>query len=393
MITIPTTSQLYTGIISDINTQYGVNVNPFGKAVLRCLAAVQAAKLKIYYLVIAALQKNVAPDTCDEETLIRFGTIKLGRVPFAAIAAQYSITVTGSVGATVPAQSTFKSDDSSLNPGVLYILDTAYTFSGFATTANITVRCLTLGNDGKLEVGNTLTPTAPIPLINSGPASANVQSTIIQPLAAESIEAYRTAVILSYRLEAQGGAATDYRLWSQDAQGVERVYPYAKSGSQGEINLYVEATIVDSIDGKGTPTALILSDVETVVDFNPDTSLPLNERGRRPLQAMVNYLPVTIKTIVITITGYSGITPAIQATLLTALSSTINAIRPFVAAADILTDKNDIIDTNKLIGSIITAKPGAVFTSVTFTVNGIGMSTYTFNNGNIPYLNTTIIYN
>jgi uncharacterized phage protein gp47/JayE len=391
MITIPTINQLYTGIISDINTEYGVNINPFGKAVLRCFAAVHAAKLKIYYLVIAALQKNVAPDTCDEETLIRFGTIKLGRVPFAAVAAQYTVKVTGTIGAVIPAQSTFKSDDSSLNPGVLYVLDSAYTL--VSATDYITVRCLTLGTDGKLDLLDTLTPTAPIPLVNSEPSSVSVFTVSVQPLAAEEIEAYRTAVILSYRLEAQGGAATDYRLWAQDAQGVERVYPYAKSGFQGEINLYVEATIVDSIDGKGTPTTQILTDVESVVEFNPDTSLALNERGRRPLQAMVNYLPVTIKTIVITITGYSGITTAIQATLLTALTDTINAMRPFVAGADVLTDKNDIIDTNKLIGSIITAKPGAVFTSVTFTVDAISMSTYTFNNGNIPYLNPTIIYN
>ena len=36
---------------------------------------------------------------------------------------------------------------------------------------------------------------------------------------------------------------------------------------------------------------------------------------------------------------------------------------------------------------IITATPGAVFTSVSFTVDGVALSTYNFVAGNIPYLN------
>jgi uncharacterized phage protein gp47/JayE len=391
MITIPTTTQIFNGIISDMNTQFGVNINPFGKAVLRCLAAVQAGKLKLYYLAIALLQKNVAPDTADYETLLRFGMIKLGRAPFPAVAGQYVIQVTGQIGAVIPANSTFKSDDDAYSKGVLYMLDSAYTL--VSAVDSITVRCLTLGTAGKLETGNTLTPTAPIPLVNSDTGSASVISEFIQPLAAEDTEVYRNAVILSYRLEAQGGAATDYRLWSQDAQGVKKVYPYAKSGFQGQINLFVEATIVDSVDGKGTPSSLILSNVEQVVNFSPDTSLPVNQNGRRPLQVMVYYLPVTIKTIVVTITGYQSLTPAKQTLLLTAITNTISLIRPFVAAADLAIDKNDILDNNKLIASIITAIPGSTFSSVSFTVNGLPLSSYTFINGDIPYLNPAVTYN
>lgn len=395
MITIPTLNQLYTSILNDLQTQYGVSISLVGRVFLRAQAAVQAGKLKLFYLAVGNLQKNIFPDTADSEsiggTLERFGRIKLGRNPFPATAGQYELTVTGTIGGILPASTQFKSDDDSLNPGLIYILDNAVTLT--ATSQTIIVRALTTGLEGKLNLLDTLSPTAPIALVNSGPGSAYVSTETVTPLAAETIENYRTAILNSFRLEAQGGAATDYRLWSQDAQGVERVYPYAKTGIQGEIDLYVEATIADSIDGKGTPTAQILSDVEDVVNFSPDTTLPVNENGRRPLQVMVNYYPVTIKTIVITITGYQGLTAPIQATLLAAIQSTVDAIRPFVAAADVLADKNDILDTNKLIGSIIGAKPGAVFTSVSFTVNAVSLSTYTFNNGNIPYLNTTIIYN
>lgn len=383
MITIPTISQLYSQVIADLETEFGATINPIGKAMLRAFAAVKAAKLKILYLVLGQVQKNVAPDTCDEETLIRYGKIKLNREPFSAVAGQYSVAVTGSSGAVIPAKTTFKSDDNSLNPGVLYVLDNAYTMT--STTGTITLRSFTLGQGGSLDVGNTLTSTSPIPLVDK---TATVLSEVVQPLDAENIEDYRAKVILSYRLEAQGGSDGDYRLWSYDAQGVKQVYPYAKSGYPSSIDLFIEANVSDSVDGKGTPTNQTIDDVETVVNTSPDTSLPLNERSRRPTQAMVYYLPVTVKDVVINISSYQNLTSPIQTTITNALKTMGTGIRPFVAGADAVSAKNDVLDGNKIIGTIITAVPGSTFGAVTFTVSGTAYSTYTFMGGEIPFVTT-----
>lgn len=388
MIAIPTLLELYNSIVADIETQYGESISPFGKSALRALAAVQAAKLKLYYLVIGNLQKNIFVDTADSEavggTLERFGRVKIGRNPFPAVAGQYAISVVGSIGAVIKASTTFKSDDTSANPGYLFILDSEYIL--VAENDTITVRALTTGTDSKLNVLDTLTATSPIALVNS---SVAVSSITTEALAAETTEAYRTAVLNSYRLEAQGGATTDYRLWSQDAQGVERVYPFAKSGASNEINVFVEATIVDSIDSKGTPSASLLEDVAEVIEFSPDTTLPLLERGRRPLGVFdVHVLPVTIINIDIVINGFQGLTPSIQTLLLTALTNAVTAIRPFVSAADILSEKNDIIDVNKIIGIIISQQPGAIFTTPTIEIDGVPLLTYRFLNGSIPYLNS-----
>lgn len=388
MITIPTLQQLESSILQNLEAEFDSVINPVGKAELRAQAAVQAASLKDQYLAIASTQKNIFVDTCDEETLIRFGLIKINRQPFSAVAGQYDVMVTGVNGAVIPAQSVAKSDDSSLNPGILYILDNAFTMTGVTDT--ITFRSLTIGIESKLQIGDTLTFTAPIPLVNG---VVIVTAETIQPLAAETIEAYRAIVINAFRLEAQGGAATDYRIWSSDAQGVKTVYPYAKSGAPCEINLFIEANVSDSIDGKGTPSQAIIDDVEDVVNFDPDTSLDQNERGRRPLQVIVNYLPITPLTITITISGFQGLTLTIQSQLLAALQESVNAIRPFVAAADSLDTKSDIIDTNKIGNVIYTTIPGAVYGPVTFTVSGTTTGgTYTFTNGDIPYLDPVIIY-
>jgi uncharacterized phage protein gp47/JayE len=388
VITLPTLAQLYQDVKSDLESELGVTIPTFGKNFLNVLAMVQAAKLKLYYLAIGNLQKNIFVDTAEPEsiggTLERFGRVKLNRNPFAATAGYYNLTITGSIGAVVPANTIFKSNDSSANPNKLFVLDITHTL--VATTDTINVRALEAGQDSKLQVGNTLTATAPIILVNS---LATVSAETIEPRASETVEEYRAKALEAYRLEPQGGAATDYRLWSFDAQGVKQVYPYAKTGFANEINVFVEATIADSTDGKGTPSGALLTDVENVIEFDPDTTRPLNERGRRPLGVFeVHVLPITISEVDITIAGFVGLTAAIETQIETAITESINKVRPFVAAADILENKNDILSVNKIISEIINARPGAIFSSVTLTVDSTPATAYTFLNGNIPHVNS-----
>ncbi len=387
MTVIPTYIELYNDILSDLETQMQVSIPIFGKNFLRALAVVQAGKLWLYYKAIANVQKNIFIDTAEPEsiggTLERFGRVKLNREPFSARAGEYVVTVTGSIGAIIPAQSTFKSDDTVINSGKLFILDSAYTL--VATTDSITIRALEAGNDSKLNIGDTLTATAPIALVDS---IVTVSAETIEPSAAENIEDYRDKALDAYRLEPQGGAATDYRLWSADAQGVKQSYPYAKTGAVNEINLFVEATIADSTDGKGTPSALLLTDVEEVVEFDPDTTRPTYERGRRPLGVIVNFLPVTVLNVDVTINGFVGLTVDIQNAIELSLIDEINLVRPFVAACDILDEKNDILDSNKIISIILNTRPGSVFGAITLNVGGVPYNSYTFINGNIPYVNS-----
>lgn len=390
MNNIPTLRQLYDGIVADLEASgaYNITIPPFGKIMLRALAGVQALKLKIYYLALANVQKNIFIDTAEPEsiggTLQRFVRVKLNRDPFPARQGQYMIQVSGSIGAIIAASTTFKSNDDVTNPGKLFVLDTAFTLT--AVTDYVRVRALEAGEESRMEVGEGLTSTIPIANVDSGVV---ISSIFLEPLAAEDLELYRQRGLDAYRLRAQGGSTTDYRLWSYDQQGVQQVYPYAKSGAADEINVFVEATMADSTDGFGTPSALILAGVDDVIEFDPDTTRPLNERGRRPLGVFdVHVLPVSIYSVNINIAGFVGNTATITAAILAAMQTAINAIRPFVAAADILADRNDILDTNKIISVILNARSGSVFGAITLTVNGTNYSTYTFIDGNIPHLNS-----
>lgn len=387
-IQIPTLNELYNDIKSQLESELNITIPLFGKSYLRVIAIVWATKLKLYYLAIGNVQKNIFVDTADPEaiggTLERFGRIKLGRSPFPASAGVYDIQVTGTIGATIAANTTFKANDDSLAPGKLFILDTAYVL--VSTTDTITVRALEVGIDSRLDIGNQLTSTAPIANVDS---LATVLAENTQPLAAETIEDYRSKVIEAFRLEPQGGAGADYRLWSNDAQAVRRVYPYNKQGFPNEIEIYVEATIVDSIDSKGTPSTALLNDVEAVVEFDPDTTKPLNERGRRPLGVFnIDFNPITVREIDITITGFVNLTLDKQTAITNLIESRLYDVRPFVDSIDILADKNNQLSANSIIFMIQEAVQGASFGSVDMYVDGVLTPSIDFMLGDIPHLNS-----
>lgn len=394
-VQIPTLNDLYISIKGDLEAEIGINISLFGKAYLRGLAAVQAGRMKLIYLAIANLQKNIFPDLAESEliggTLERFGRVKLGRNPFSALAGQYDIAMIGTIGATIPANTTFKSDDSSANPGKMFVLDNPFTF--VASFGSINIRSLEGGLDSRLNINDTLTATAP--LLNANEQGIVTLETIT-PLAAETLEDYRDKIVDAFQLEPQGGAGTDYRLWAADVQGVERVYPYAKTGFSNELEIFVESTIIDSTDGKGTPPQAMIdlvwdgsvSPSTGAIEFDPDPSKPLNERGRRPLSVLnIDMQPISIATIDIEIVGYFGITAAIQTTIFNALKEELSNVRPFVSSSDIIQNKNDIYNLNKIIFTIQSAVPTAVFASVNLKVNAIGQASYQFLGGEIPFLN------
>lgn len=387
MITIPTLQELKQQIEADIEAAYQESMPTFGKVMLRAISAMQAGKIWLLYKVLGYIQKNVWADTADPEatggTLERIGRIKLGRNPFPAVAGQYTIQITGLVGTTVPAKTTFKSDDDTVNPGMLYVLDNGFLI--VSSPAQILVRALEAGTDSRLDNSDGLSLTAPIANVDKG---ATVVAEVVSPKAAETTEEYRQKIIDSFRTETQGGSVGDYRIWSEDAQGVAKVYPYASSGNPGQVDLFVEATVADSTDGKGTPSSGLMDEVEAVIELDPDTTKSLNDRGRRPIQVILNVQPITPLDIDIDIADYVNLTVDKSTLISTALDDMINQMRPFISGADILSEKNDIIDKNKIISAILVAVPGSTFGVVTLTVDGSPLDTYTFTDGNIPFPNS-----
>jgi len=381
-VQIPTLNELITSIRGDLEGKLGVLIPIFGKSYLNVLASVQAAKIKLIYLAIASVQKNVFPDLAESEavggTLERFGRIKLNRNPFPSVAAIYTVKFSGEIGAVIKANTTFKSDDSSTSPSKLFILDADVVFTG--TTQGIVLRALEGGLGSKLQAADTLTSTSPI--LNVGSVGL-VQNVITEPLDAETLEVYRAKVVEAFRLEPEGGSGSDYRLWASDVQGVRTVYPYAKTGSANEIQIYVESSDVSFL-----PDAQMLLDVAEVIEFDPDTSSPLEERGRRPLGVFnVEVLAVPLVLIDITIHGFVGLTANIVVDIEEALKSGLYKLRPFIAATDILAEKNDVVSNSKL-NFMLLNQNSYTFNNITFQIEGTAFDTFTLTYGDVPVLNS-----
>jgi uncharacterized phage protein gp47/JayE len=382
MIRIPTLSELYNQIVADFESELGESIPLFGKSFLRATAAVQAAKLWINYKINAFVQKNSWVDTADPESmggsLERFGRVKLNRNPYPATAGQYVVTVTGTIGAVIPARTIFKSNDNALNAGKLFILDNQYTL--VAVSDSITLRALEIGIDSRLNIGNQLTSTTPISLVNS---LAVVSSEAVEPFSSEEIEVYRRKIIESFQLEPQGGSSSDYRLWANEVQGVAQSYPFAVSGQVGQVNLFIEATIEDSTDGQGSASVGLLDDVKDNIEL-PISGVP----ARKPVGNIVNYLSVTPLEVNIEIAGFQGLTTDIENLIEGALTEEIAKIRPFVSAIDIVSKRNDTLNTNKIITTILTTIPGSVFGTITLEVDSVATASKTFAGGEIPFLNS-----
>jgi uncharacterized phage protein gp47/JayE len=374
-MTIPTYSELYNQILTDLQTKLGVKFI-LGKLVLNAFAGVQAAKLKIFYTSATFVYKNIFVDTADPEaqggTLERFGRVKLGRDPNPATAGEYNLTVTGVSGFSIPKNTTFKSLDSSTSPDKLFVLDTEYIFT--STSGIIKVRSLEIGTDSRLAIADNLQVTAPIINVDS---FAVVDSIVTTPTEAEDIEDYRAKVIAAYQQEPQGGARIDYRLWSQEVAGVRTSYPYVKDGDAGVVQLYVEAEIATSTDGRGTPSQSLLDDVEANIE--PE-KIPMTVYDVEYLA--INTLPVDVQVLDLSDSGLlSSISAAITAFLVD--------IRPFIDGADNANDRSDKLYFSDIFTVVRnTIGSSATFSNIVLKVDSVTISSfYEFTNGDIPYTN------
>ena len=390
---IPTIKEIYSSLSNDLRNRLNISDNDL-KTVLDAVASTLAAQFKLTYLYLDDIQNNVFVDTADSfedgGTLDRLGAIYLNRQRRPALGGSYQLRVEGVTGTLIRAGLTFQSNTDASNPSKFFILDSEYEIlntPGF--NDYIQVRSLEAGTGSLLIINDELTATEPVIGLTDG---TFVHSIVIQPLSAETVDDYRSSILNSIQLEPQGGSKTDYRLWSSDAQSVRLVYPYVKEGEPGVVQIYVEAIAPDSLAGNGVPTQLILDSVAEVIDFDPDQTLPINDRGRRPIQAEIEVLPILLNEVDVNVIGLNINTAEVRANIHANVSKYLEDIRPFVDGADLVINKNDIAYSAR-IQAIVTDSISSsnFFTDFFISINGNQQNSYIFERGNIPYLSNLIV--
>tara|TARA_R110000822_G_scaffold123489_3_gene257898 strand:+ start:8459 stop:9634 length:1176 start_codon:yes stop_codon:yes gene_type:complete len=385
MIQIPTTKSIIESIEKDLRAQLNLTDDDLRK-VLSALSAVVGAQMKLVNLRIYDVQRNLYIDTADPAEnggeLERLGRIYLNRNPNPATSGRYILSITGEAASVVRPNLTFKSNEDSTSPGNLYVTDAEYILTG--TDDELEIRSFDGGPDYLLNIGDKLTITEPVIGVEQ---VGTITEVLEQPKAAETIEAYRQAGLDAIQLEPQGGARTDYRLWAADAQGVRKVYPYVKSGEAGTVQIFVEANKADSTDGEGTPSTAILEEVGEVLEFDPDETKPDFERGRRPIQAILEVLPIVLVPVDVTITALEDDTTAIRTAIENNLIAYLLEVRPYIAGTDLSRNKNDILYAARL-QSVVTdvLESSNFFTDFDMQVSGVSVTSSVFTGANIPYL-------
>lgn len=382
---IPTIKELELIISNDLKGRLGI-IDDETKKNINAISAVLAAQMKTLYLALSDVQDEILPDrattVANGGALERIGNIHLNRNPNPATQGVFSVSVNGVANSVIRSGLTFKSNDDSLNPGQLYITETETILNG--NNDLIQIRSLGIGTEFDLVNNDTLSITEPVIGVERDVIVDNV---ISKPLAAESLDDYRNEIILNIQSEPSGGSASDYRLWASDAQGVLNVYPYLKENDSGTIQVYVEATEEDSSDGLGTPSQSILDAVLEVILLDPDESKELNKRGRKPIQATIEMLPINLVPIDVNIVGLDKDETAIRISIENNISDFLREVRPFVAGADLERNKNDVLFSAK-IQSIVsdTIESSNFFTTLDLFVNGVNQITSVFTRGDVPYL-------
>lgn len=382
---IPSIVELQQKITEDFKSKLNLSDDDL-KRTLNAFSLVLSGQMKILYLFLADIQNNIFPDTADSVdqggTLERIGQIYLNRPPFPDAIGVFNISVNGIIGSVLRESLTFKSNEDSLNPGQLFVLDSEHIM--VSATDVIEVRSLGAGTDFNLSVNDKLTITEPVIGVDK---TVTVTAITTQPTSGETEENYRDAILRAIQLEPQGGSKSDYRQWASDAQGVRLVYPYVRDADAGIVDVYVEATLADSTDGKGTPTTTILNEVLAVIEQDPDLSKPINERGRRPIQANVITSAITLVPVDVTISGLNDSSQAVKDVIESALIDMLYEVRPYISGADLLRNKNNTLYSGR-VQSVVTdaLANGNFFNQLNLIVDGNSVVSYEFDLGNIPYL-------
>lgn len=382
---IPSINEIRDQIANDFKTNLNLSDANL-KYVLDAIDSVLAMQFKLMYNYLADIQNNVFPDTADIEsnggTLERLGRIYLNRNPRPATPGIFKANVTGVVGSVLRASLTYKSNEDALNAGKLFVSDEEITLT--TSPQEIEIRSLGGGLEFNLNVGDNLTITEPILGVQN---TITITEVLEQPRSSEDIEVYRQNILDSIQLEPQGGSKTDYRLWSSDAQGVRKVYPYVKNDNAGEVVIYVEATLDNSIDNLGTPDGTLLTEVLEVVQFDPDDTKPINERGRSPIQAILSTEAIDLIPVDVEIVGLVDSSLSVQNAIRSNIETFLYDVRPFISGADLLREKNDILYQARLQSVVTdTLDNDNYFNNLQMFVSGVEVLNSEFNLGNIPYL-------
>ena len=276
--------------------------------------------------------------------------------------------------------------------GKLYIVEE--TKNLLQTKETVSVVCTEIGTAGNLEKNDTLNFVNPYGFIKTETIVSNVARVGLDN---ELESSYRNRVINRFRLQPQGGALADYRIWASEVPGVLNVYPYNDKEQPGGVLLYVSGisdVYADRIPDKG-----LLKKVGEACTYDPETG----RATRKPLTAMLdpkndgsysNVKPVSVAVFDVVITGVPGIVPADFAQVVKpALQNYFLDRDLYIRGLSDDNNRTNVISKNHIITVInqIAVSVKAIFETAEIRKDGKVAPLYTLDNGELAKLGALTI--
>ncbi|MEZ6994352.1 MULTISPECIES: baseplate J/gp47 family protein [unclassified Aeromonas] len=194
---------------------------------------------------IEYLERNMLPDLCDEQWLLRHAGMKKCPRKEAQPAAGW-LRISGvSDGITVSAGAVAVYQGS--NP-IQYVATESATSSGGVLRLPIT--CSETGYHTNLDDGEGLILSEPV----AGLSSSGVADSVQGGTDLESIDDWRARVLDRWYFTPQGGSDTDYQVWAEEVPGVTRAWCYRHWMGAGTVGVF----LVDDNSEALVPSAAII---------------------------------------------------------------------------------------------------------------------------------------
>ncbi|MFT4271273.1 MAG: baseplate J/gp47 family protein [Pantoea sp.] len=279
----PTLPQLITAVRSDILTRLAADstLAELRRTDAEVYSRVQAASVHTVYGYIDYLARNLLPDLCDEDWLIRHGNMKRCPRKDAVSASGYVRWDGVTADVSIEAGVTIQRDD-------LVSFTTTSEASVSGGVLRVAVSCDASGTTGNTDDGVTMRLTSPI----NGLSSAGVADTVQGGADIEDLEVWRARVIERWYYTPQGGADSDYEIWAKEVSGITRAWTRRHWAGTGTVGVMVaNSDLINPVPDDATVAAVqayieplapiagtdvyVFAPVAHTVDFdirlNPDT--------------------------------------------------------------------------------------------------------------------------
>ena len=360
---IPTTAASAAQILANIEAKINQNSPLLPKAFNRVLSVALGLVITGLYKYASERAKQNLVLTATGVDLERLGADR-GVIRKKASAAVVTATLPANDGVVIPLTVTFTANSN----GFRYFNNAAA--AAAASVATLTLTSETLGAAGNLEVSNTLSIGAQI----AGATTLATVTAIVKVAAdLEDQEVYRARVLTAYRSKTGGANSADYRIWSEEVEGVKRAYPYAGgpidqvTPTPPERTVYIESTV--GIDPDGVPTQALLDTVRANIIIDPVTGFerqPLGLTNDTLFVEPISRLPihVTVQNLSVDVAKEAQA----KADIAAALDLYFSQVFMFVAGLDFVDDKNDVLTIASIGGVVDDAlqATGGTITSVAF---------------------------